>query len=255
MGSAYANDLARLTEKAEAAEKAEPRAQEQDITARPRRGMPISAVARIIARFAEGEEATARFCALARPRLSCETARRFIDLQRRDEERHAALYRRYLATLSRRAAPSRALDAIYVRALGFDGAIEGPMLAFHVVLERDNLMLQRGATRMIGCPTFEALSKEIQHDEARHVAFGDLYLRRHLPLLSLGERLEIAVWLRTLWLDAADEILSNVLGPLASLGAWERRRRRSLGWKTRLAALGAAGLFTSNERPLFERAS
>lgn len=251
MDTGYADDLARLTEKAG---QAETRLTENGITARPRRGFPISVLAWIIARFAEGEDATARFCALARPNLSCDTARRFIDSQRRDEERHAALYRRYLSTLAGGTAPSPVLDDIYARALAFEGPVEGRMLAFHVILERDNLMLQRAAIRMIGCPTFEALSKEIQRDEARHVAFGDLYLRQHLPMLPLDERLAIGAWLRELWVDAADQILRHALGPIASLSAWERRRRQSMGWKTRLEALGGAGLFTPDERPLFELA-
>ncbi|SEA81166.1 P-aminobenzoate N-oxygenase AurF [Rubrimonas cliftonensis] len=203
-----------------------------------------------ISQFCHGERATADMCARIAGRIAGDAARACLETQRLDEERHLVLYERYLALLGARADPAGALSRAYARALGA-GDVHATMLAFHVILEGESLRIQKVAEDWMPCPLFRAVSAAIARDEARHVAFGKLHLRRSLPDLPLAERLALLEWLRAMWLDAAVAVAAAVspLGPLAA--RLTRPGTLEAKWRGRLADLEGAGLFAPEERALF----
>ena len=208
------------------------------------------AIARgIVTEFIGGEEATARLCREIAPRIGLAAARDCLILQVEDEMRHAELYRRYLTRLGGRATRENFLEGAVDRSLSWNGAPEAALLAFHVIVEGEALAFQDEARHWIPDPLFEDMSRQIAKDEARHVAFGRIYLTQALPNLPLGERVEIYRWLRALWFDSATHLAGGRLGTVIAT-AMPRRwmEKRWCGWMDNLQA---AGLFTSAEQPAF----
>lgn len=92
----------------------------------------------------------------------------------------------------------------------------------------------------------------IARDEARHVAFGKVYLRGSLPSLSLKQRLAIYGWMRDLWIDTARGVAGEFSPPGLFFGRRNFDRWLERKWTERLDDLMAAGLFNADERGVFE---
>jgi hypothetical protein len=183
-----------------------------------------------ISRFCHGERATAGMCAGIADRIDGAAARACLETQRLDEERHPVLYERYWAPLGARADRAGALSRANARVLAARD-LHATMLAFYAILEGERLRIQKVADTWMPCSPFRAVSAAVARDEARHVAFGTLHLRRMLSTLPEAERLELPGWLRAMWLDAAVAVAGAVwpVGPLAARltlsGTREAKRR------------------------------
>lgn len=213
-------------------------------------------LAKVLAgQFLAGEETTAAVCEALATRLPHAVARDCLALQAAEEHRHAELYRRYLGrsigqsvggVRAGEAAPSLlapARDAI----LAWRGPPEAVLLAVQVIIEGEALAFQETARRFTHCRRFAALSHTIARDEARHVAFGRIYLPNALQDLTERERAEIHGWLRGLWFACMERLpqvapLPRASGPLARHWArhWARSwaGRRWSHWEAQLAVLG-----------------
>lgn len=203
-------------------------------------------VSREAVRFAlsqlyHGEEATARLCAELLDQVPEPEARHCLALQIADERRHAAVYRRYLEGLGGIAPVDAALARSLAAAAGSPGGALGAMAAFHVVVEGENLRLQDRITGFLPCPLLRQINRRIARDEARHLAFGRIYLARRLAGLPEAERRALRSWLQGLWRAAAEATLRNRgrRNPLVRrfLEAWLAR-----GWTRHEAKLRQLGL-------------
>ncbi len=205
--------------------------------------------------FLAGEETTAVVCEALATRLPHALARDCLALQAEEEHRHAELYRRYLAKSGSKSTVggvgydpasevgpgllSPARDAI----LAWRGPPEAVLLAVQVIIEGEALAFQETARRFTHCHRFDALSHTIARDEARHVAFGRVYLPNALQHLTRRERAEIHSWLRGLWFACMERLpqvgaLPWASGPLARHWARAWAARRWSHWEAQLALLG-----------------
>ena len=213
--------------------------------------LPKRVAASAISQFYHGEIATARMCREIFSGLASHDAENFVETQINDELRHADIYDRYLMKLGGIREPARHISQAYHRALTWTGAPQAQILAFHVVLEGEAVRLQHSVDMWMPCALFQEISGVIARDEARHVAFGKIYLRESLPALALQERLEIYRWVKEIWFDAARSAVGHYAPP-AFLGGTRWRRWLEGKWLERLPDLSAAGLFESHERKVFE---
>lgn len=202
-----------------------------------------------VSQLHHGEVATAHMCHALRDDVSA-SARAFLETQYLDEMRHADLFARYLDKLGGVATPSSVLQNCYRQALAWQGPPQAIMLAFHVILEGENLRMQNSAGTWMTCPLFKEVSAAVARDEARHVAFGRTYLRETLPGLQQHQRLDIYVWLRELWQNGVSAIIHRLKPP-------RLLRNTTVGgflnsnWRERRRDLEGAGLFSLDEHMLF----
>ena len=216
--------------------------------------LPKSIAVSAVSQFHYGEGATARMCRQLRPHLPDLAAQEFLETQALDEDRHARIFHAYLDKLGGLRPVSAPMQDLYDEALSWTGAPEAIMVAFHIILEGEALRLCHGIDAWMPCPLFRDLSAVVARDEARHVAWGKLYLRDALPNMARKERLDIYIWARALWFRAATTMAGKystlgILGTRDRFAAWMERK-----WYDRLDDLQSAGLFTAEERADFIRA-
>ncbi|WP_299619836.1 hypothetical protein [Pelagibius sp.] len=210
----------------------------QEIAERPAARHDSLAIS-LAGQFLQGEELTALTCSALRDRLPLASARASLALQGEDEHRHAALYRRYLEARGARPDAASLLAPAAERFLAWQGPPEAILLALHVIIEGEALAFQEQARHYTNCPSFAALSRLVAADEARHVAFGRIYLPAALWALTPSEKQRIHEWLRALWFECSER-LPQVL-PRPWLGRFVTRHwaeRRWDHWQAQLAELG-----------------
>ena len=173
-------------------------------------------------------------------------ARRCIEIQIADETRHAEAYRTCLAEIGELAPPDPVLSAAYEKALARSDQPEALIAAFNIVLEGEALYALDYLGGWFQCPRFLDLNARISRDEARHLAFGRLYLGDRLRRMAQDQRIEIHRWLKELWSEAAFGILDRFPIPNPVLG----RRCRTwveTGWRDHRRALMGVGLVSADE--------
>ena len=173
------------------------------------RVLPRAVYVDVVSQLYHGEVATGRMCARMQHQMNEPAALRCLDMQRRDEGRHADAYARYLERLGDIAPVHDAVQQAYDAALARVARPTWTLLAYHVLLEGEALRLQQDLARRFPCPVLRQINLQAAHDEARHVAFGKLYLRRTLPMLAAEERWAAYRWLRALWYDCATATLDR----------------------------------------------
>ncbi len=202
----------------------------------------------VISHLRAGEEATVGICRRLRRHVPEPAAHRLLDLQIADERRHASVYETYLARLG----DSVAVDESFVEALesgnAWNGCWLGPMVAYHIVVEGEALRLQKELCQAFACPLFGALATRIAQDEARHVAFGRIYLDPKLAALPRDQRIDIYRWVRATWWDCAGAAFGRW-----SLGRWLARGELEERWARQVDALVDVGLIAVDERDQFRR--
>lgn len=172
--------------------------------------LPNRLAAWAVSQFMHGERATAEMCHMIAPRLNCPMASAFLETQRADELRHAEIYNRYLKKIGGPRPISKHLQGAYQAGRDWDGPVEGVLLAYHVMLEGESLFLQQDVARWLPSPLFNQMSAVIARDEARHVAFGKIWLRQAMPKLSPEEHTQIHSWLRELWFETMESVISRL---------------------------------------------
>ncbi|NIA67458.1 ferritin-like domain-containing protein [Pelagibius litoralis] len=244
-------DLRDLLEKGHQAARRPPVSSWQAIADWPE--APDDRLAVILAgQFLLGEEVTAQACRNLSRQVPLASARDCLALQAEEEQRHAALYRRFLQGRSAWPGSQGLLTPAAERIAAWQGPPEAVLLALHVIIEGEALAFQETARRFTTCPRFAALSRAIARDEARHVAFGQRYLPAALPQLTPAERQRIYIWLRGLWFDCMERLplaapFPGVRGVPLRLWAQRWARHRWAHWQTHLRALG---LFDGMDRKM-----
>jgi hypothetical protein len=216
------------------------------------RFFPSALYAALISQFYHGERATLRLCRRLLERIGDSNARRCLAVQIIDEERHARVYRAYLERLGDIAEPEPTVADVYRQALAWTGPPEAMVAAFNIVLEGEALRTLDDFGGWLPCPWFKRINARVSRDEARHFAFGQIYLRAALPRLGRDQRLEIHGWLKTLWDAVGNAALAGFYVPRLIT---RRRRRRwvEAGWRSHRAQLISIGLVDADEALLAER--
>ena len=174
---------------------------------------------------------------------------RFVESQGRDEARHAAMYAHYLARLGDVAPMDPALAAALEGALEWRESIATPipamMVAFNIVLEGEAVRLHGAAARAFPCPLLRRIAATVARDEARHTAFGRLYLSRVLAGLGLEERRAIYLGVRALWRDVARPSAADRPGGAILRRAW--RGYMAARWRGHCRTFERIGLIRPGE--------
>ncbi len=210
------------------------------------RWLPRKFHAALISQFYHGELATQRLCRVLLKRIDDPRAGRCLRIQIADEERHALVYRNYLKKLGDIRPVEPALEEAFERALSWSGPPEALIAAFNVVLEGEALRALEDMGGWLSSPLFQRINGPICLDEARHFAFGRIYLHRRLPGLDREQRVDIYRWLKRLWLDTAFGTLDGFRIP----GLITRRRRKAWaesGWQGHRRNLISVGLLDTEE--------
>ena len=185
-----------------------------------------------------GEVATSRVCLALLRDVPAGPARRCLEHQIADERRHAEVFQRYLERLGGLAPMDRTLG------WALDAASEGPagslgtMVAYHVVVEGEVLRVQDSLARLLPCPLLRQISRLVARDEARHVAFGRIYLSDALAGLPADARRRLYDWTYDLWRRTTGSALAE--HDSAAQGAL--RSWLGGGWRHHQAALRQIGL-------------
>ncbi len=203
--------------------------------------LPRRAYTTLVTQVYYGESATLLLCKALRPHLHRPIERALIDLQETDERRHTAAYERYLARLGDLVPPDEATTATLETGLAWKDDPLAMMVAFHVVLESEALTIQQDLSAHSPCPLFAALNARAARDEARHVAFGKLYLRGRLACLPREERHDIYRRVRRLWRGCAYAIRARYTGISARFFVLSRGRMDER-WDRHARALVDLGL-------------
>ena len=198
-----------------------------------------------VSQLLHAERLTGRACAQLAGALGQPTANRFIDFQARDETRHAAMYSRYLASLGDVAPMDGVLADVFEEALGWRDSVAATMVAFNVVLEGEAVHLHGATLRAFPCPLFHRITSEVGRDEARHTAFGRLYLTRLLAPLETEERRAIYHDVRALWRAVARPEAGDGRGGAIMRRAWRGYMDRR--WRTHCRTFERIGLIRHGE--------
>ncbi len=206
----------------------------------------------LISQFYHGELATLKMCRRVLTEIGDPEAKRCLSFQIADEERHARIYLAYLEKTGGRLQPvDPVLEAAYDKALAWSGPPEGLICAFNIVLEGEALFALDYLGGWLTCPLFKRINERISRDEARHLAFGRIYLAGALKALETDQRLDIYRWLKGLWRDTAFRVMDRFWIPNMIL---VRRCRiwAETGWRDHRKALIGVGLLSHEEARLAE---
>ena len=212
--------------------------------------LPRRTYVAMVSQLYHAEVATMRMCRRLQSELPEPEAKRFLEIQYADELRHAEAYRAYLERLGDIAPINGAVATALEGGLAWSGSYHGAVVAFNVVLEGEAVMLQQKLSEMFPCPLFRQINARISHDEARHVAFGKIYLHDKLGALPFDERIAIYRWVKGLWHVCADanngcRIASSAIVRLG-------RRRLEERWLKHRQTLIDIGLITLQDVALVE---
>ena len=185
--------------------------------------------AAVVSQLYHGERATITMCRKLLPEIDDSLAKRLVEFQIADEERHAKVYLAYLEGFGRLQPPDPTLKAAYEKALSLGNDDGAMMAAFTIILEGEALFAMNYLGRWLRCPRFRRINASISKDEARHYAFGRAYLKQKFSGLGREQRLDVYHRLKELWHGTAGGILEHFPIPNFIL----RRRCRTCRWPTR----------------------
>lgn len=211
----------------------------------PKRPMlvPPSIYRSLVSQLYHGERATMAMCDATQRAIPDAAARAFVAQQAADESRHATAYARYLDALGGVAPIDRAVEAAFGKALAWDGPWQGLVIAANVILESETVRLLQHSPNIFSCPLLRDINALVARDEARHLAFGRLYLTPHIAELSDAERVRIYDWLYEMWHDCVYAWRFPV-----SLLTWVNRPALARLWQRHQRALAEIGLIARGPR-------
>jgi len=214
--------------------------------------LPDRVYASVVSQLYHGERATLTMCRRLAGELAGTPAETFLRTQIADEARHAEIYADYLDRLGIFVPPDEAMAAAYEGALAWRGSYHAPVVAFHIVLEGEALDLLQACSKRFPCPLFHQINRRVSQDEARHIAFGKLFLRGRVQALPLEERLEIYRWVRSLWRDCAAATRARY-GLFGRVALRTGRAALETRWQRQAGALAEIGLIGTEEAAAFAR--
>ncbi len=209
-----------------------------------------------ISQFYHGERATQRVCQRLLSEIEDPVTQAFLSYQLADEEKHEAVFARYIQRMGDIApiepAMARALEGSLAWRGSKFGSPIGLMVSFHIIFERGALMLMERLVERFPCPLFRAISAKISADEARHVAFGMKFIQQHIAKLADEERRAIYAYVAGLWLECAAEAESRYSVPVA-LVARIGSNWMLENWQNQKRHLIKIGLVDADEAETIER--
>lgn len=210
----------------------------------PPRTVPRAVYATLIAQLYHGERATLELCRHLHTTLPIVAARNCLAMQISDETRHIQAYGAYLARLGELPPVDPAIRAALDAAAAWNGSHHALVIALHVILESEALGVQQAFAERGSCPMFTEINSRIAGDEARHIAFGHIYLRHTLADVAADERLAIYRWIKQLWHDGARATFDRyrLVGSVLGLGRAAIEER----WSRKDALLRGLGLGPSD---------
>ncbi len=203
---------------------------------RPPPWLPRRLYVDALSQLYHGEQAALDACRTLARRVPEPEARRFLQLQAAEEERHVAAYGRYLGRLGDIRPADPALAQVMAAALAWPGPPQALVAACHAVLEAEALRLHGEMAERFPCPLLRSIHRRLTLDEARHVAFGRHYLMATSRDLALEARVEIRDWVEELWFAAAGRSAGGRFLGRVRRAALERR------WQRHRATLAGLGL-------------
>jgi ribonucleotide reductase beta subunit family protein with ferritin-like domain len=126
-------------------------------------------------------------------------AKQYLCTQAIDESRHSKTYQKYLEKLGDIAPINENLKAIFSTDLNNQHGYLGTIIALNVIMEGEALNQQRKRTTSLPCPLFKKINESIVKDEARHAAFGKIYMREKLTQCDKETKQNIYHWIKKLW--------------------------------------------------------
>ncbi|MBG04602.1 MAG: hypothetical protein CMM59_11075 [Rhodospirillaceae bacterium] len=208
---------------------------------RPKRFVPRAVVALTVSQLLEGERASAEMAKYLRQQGDMPAANTFLELQERDEQRHAAAYERYLEVLGKSLPLLSALRKTLQAGYDAPGGTAGKIVACHLLLESEALKIHEVLAENVACPLLDAIHARISPDEARHVAFGKIVASSLVRDLDEKTRCELSVWANRTCHACAEAMLSD-MGGFTVLADLPFRRRIKEGWARQSRALLDIGL-------------
>lgn len=174
-------------------------------------GLPLATYVDMVSQLYHSEVATLEVLRRMIAGLPGTNTQACLEHQLREEALHAAVYRRYLERVGDVVPMNVGLAAVFDAAFEYRGPAFGWVVALNLVMEHEALRQQRMRVDRLPCPLFRQVNQRIMRDEARHAAFGFLYLRSILPSTPRAERDEVLAWVRSLWGLWADANKSRYL--------------------------------------------
>lgn len=162
-------------------------------------GMATADYVDSVSQLWHAEKAALDVASALRGRLGDAGLEAFLATQIADEDRHAQVLRGYLERLGDVAPVDPHLAAAYAHARAWTGPAWVPIAALDVMLA---LEVMPGPHRRLAgwrCPLMRQINARIAADEARHGAFGMLYLEHALPAATADDRAAGRAWLGALW--------------------------------------------------------
>lgn len=162
-------------------------------------GVNTATYADLVSQLYYAEEAT--IAAIGRLLLDVPDfqAKRYLCTQAADEARHAQAYRRYLERVGDIAPINEGLQALLQEGLAAGASFRHRIIALNVVMETEALKQQKKRIESLPCPLFGEINRAIIVDEARHAAFGKIYMKTKVAELGAEERAEVVAWIGRLW--------------------------------------------------------
>ena len=198
-------------------------------------------LAKTVNRLYHGELVTAAACAAVAQRMDNGLVRECLEHQAADEERHARVYRRYMQALGVEPKTDLVSAEIAGAVSVWRGHPSAVIAGLNIALEGAALDIQLKLAKDAACPVFAEINKQIARDEARHLAFGKIYLSEVAPDLDPRDKEWILSWLRAVWLRASEYALQDLPGAKA-LPIWMRRHIVKRGWRRTQQSLDDVGL-------------
>ena len=211
--------------------------------------LPARHYVTVVSQLYHAERATLEMCTRLLDELPEAAAKQFLRTQLADETRHIAVYAAYLARLGDIAPVDEAVATALEGGLAWRGSTLGAITAFHIVLEGEAVRLQNDLAEFFPCPLLRSINIRIARDEARHVAFGRIYLRDRLAALPGDERLAIYRWVKELWQACARANSDCRRGGGAAIIQMGNRRLEER-WLIQRRALADIGLISQAELAL-----
>ena len=162
-------------------------------------GIPSATYIDMVSQLYYAEEATIQILARLMQDVPDFQAKQYLCTQSIDEARHAQVYRKYLEKLGDVAPINEGLRLVLENGIHWKGTFCGTIVALNVVMEGEALNQQNKRIQTLPCPLFKNINSAIIRDEARHSAFGRIYMKEKLQAVGIEEKDAIYTWIKELW--------------------------------------------------------
>ena len=233
--------LSQLVDKAARAPREAGMGVDWKIALKPRRWIPRRTTARIVSQVLHGERIAMRLCDNIYTNMTNPVARAFLRYQREDELRHVSAYKKYINRLGDITPAGTAMQIVEEGANTAPGGAIGRMVICHLILESEAIRLHGELADLIACPLLDAINNRVGPDEARHVAFGKLFLKSQIDSIDPDTRAALGDHAKRVWQAAAEAIFEETIGTRL-IPKWLVEDRLEHAWPRHQLALDELGL-------------